>query len=222
MAAAVLAGVSLVATSASAEPVTATGKGIAGGVLLGAELGMIPQGIAGVDKWWTYLLGGTLGAAAGGVGGYFVEQNATTAEPALYMLAGGMALVIPTVVVTLNATSYKPEVEEGEVAVDESASEGTEPTPEASPEAAPGDGAPSVAPAPSPTAPAPQSALRRKSRRPAFAPSLIGLDFTGSSVTLRPGIPAVDVRPLYSMQEAAQYGIAQGTQVMVPALSGRF
>src|SRR5436190_17232993 len=106
-------------------PVTPTGKGIAGGTLLGAEVVMIPLGIAGVDKWWAYLLGGGLGAAGGAVGGYFVETKVKSsdgqavAEPSLHMLAGGLALVIPTVVLTLNATSYKPEVEEGETSSDE-------------------------------------------------------------------------------------------------------
>src|SRR5438270_12712780 len=85
------------AQATGGSPVTPTGKGIAGGILLGAEIVMIPEGAAGVDKWWAYLLGGVLGGAAGGVGGYFVEtkvkaaDGTAIAEPSLYMLAGGMA-----------------------------------------------------------------------------------------------------------------------------------
>ena len=92
------------ASAQEASPVVGTGKGIAGGALLGAELVMMPLGIAGVEPWWPYLFG-ALGAAGGGVGGWAVEQNVTGAEAPLYMLAGGLALVIPTVIVTLDATT---------------------------------------------------------------------------------------------------------------------
>lgn len=242
IAAALLTGATLVAAPAAAEPVTATGKGITGGVLLGAELGMLPQAIAGVDKWWTYALGGGVGAVAGGVGGYFVESSLTSAEPALYMLAGGMALVIPTVVLTINATAYRPEAEDGETVSEEGSSDFSEPPMEAPTEAAPGDSAAPVAPspapasgapaatpppeAPAPTGPAPAPQARRsrvRSPRPTILPSLLGLDFSGRSIAVRPGIPAVDVQPLYSQREMAQYGLAPGgTQVVIPAIGGRF
>jgi hypothetical protein len=234
IAAALLAGVSLVALPASAEPVTATGKGITGGVLLGAELGMLPQGLAGVDKWWTYLLGGGVGAVAGGVGGYFVETKLTSAAPSLYMLAGGMALIIPTVVVTLNATAYSPEAEEGETVSEDSTSEVSEATPDSPTEAAPGDAAPPAGASPAPAAPpaaaplpgampapAPQS-KRLLRRRPTFETAVLGFDFSGAALAVRPGIPAVEVKPLYDAREVAQYGVAPGTQVTIPALSGRF
>ncbi len=226
-------------------PVTPTGKGIAGGTLLGAEVVMIPIGIAGVDKWWAYLLGGGLGAAGGAVGGYFVETKATSngqplAEPSLYMLAGGLALIIPTVVLTLNATAYKPEVEEGEVSSDEPGGDaapgggelpqpegvpgepgvGPQPTPPGQPPAvSPGTVSPGMQP------PAPGGgggAKNHKHRRPYLPPALLGIDLIGNQVALRPGIPAVDVKPLYSSKELSQYGVAQSTEVSFPMVSGRF
>ena len=231
IAAALLAGSCLLARPASADPVTATGKGVTGGVLLGAEIGMLPLGIIGVDKWWAYLLGGGVDAVAGGVGGYFVETKVSTAEPSLYMLAGGMALVIPTVVLTLNATAYTPEAEEGEIASDDSSSEVSEPTQDSPTDAAPGADAPPVGPtsepsgpaaAPPAAAPAPQSKRMKSRRRPPIAPALLGLDFSGPSFAIRPGIPAIEVQSLYSSREVAQFGVASGQQVIIPALSGRF
>ncbi|MBM4363541.1 MAG: hypothetical protein FJ104_12745 [Deltaproteobacteria bacterium] len=229
-AAAVFVATALASTPASAEAVSATGKGITGGVLLGAELAMIPQALAGVDKWWAYALGGGLGAAAGGVGGYFVETEVSTAEPSLYMLAGGMALVIPAVVLTLNATAYKPEVEEGEMASDDTTSDVlTEPTGDAPAEAPPVEAAPEKAPAPSPVpaAPPPSGPQARRSKKSApsrasIMPGLFGVDLTGPRISLVPGVPTVDVQPLYTAREVSQYGGAAGHQVMFPAFAGRF
>jgi hypothetical protein len=96
---------------ASAEEVSPTGKGITGGVLLGAEVALITTAAVGAKSWWPYVLFGAVGAGGGAVGGYFVEQ-VDAAEPSLYMLAGGMALVIPTVVAVLNATAYDPTEDE--------------------------------------------------------------------------------------------------------------
>jgi hypothetical protein len=229
VAAATLLSSQLLSSTAHAEPVTATGKGIAGGVLLGAEVVMIPLGAAGVDKWWAYLLGGGLGAAGGAVGGYFVETKVSKAEPSLYMLAGGLALVIPAVVLTLNATAYKPEVEEGETISEEPGAGGDSGTPGAAPEApeSPGTAPPAAPGAPPPATPAPgKKSSRAKARRGhAFvmpAPGLLGLDFTGQRVALRPGTPTVEVKPMYSSREVAQYGVAQGTEVSFPAIVGRF
>ena len=104
--------VTLVTGTASASDVgktaaSATGKGITGGALLGAELVCSVEAVAGVQSPWAYLGGGIAGAAAGGVGGYFVEQHASP-RASLLMLAGGMTLVIPTIVGVLSATAYRP------------------------------------------------------------------------------------------------------------------
>lgn len=101
----------LTTATAHAEPVSPTGKGIAGGALLGAELVVITESLVGIENGWWYLLGGTLGAGGGGVGGYFVEQSAG-ADLSLFMLVGGMALVIPASIAYLNATSYTSTIED--------------------------------------------------------------------------------------------------------------
>src|SRR6478735_12444145 len=84
-----------------------TGKGIVGGALLGGELVTAVEAGFGVKAPWAYIVGGVAGGAAGGVGGYFVEQQGDARGPML-MLAGGVALAIPTVVAVLSATAYEP------------------------------------------------------------------------------------------------------------------
>src|SRR5215468_9590509 len=74
--------------------VTATGKGMVGGGLLGAEVVCITMGAIGVQRAWPYFVFGGVGAVGGVIGGFFVEK-AAVAEPSLYMLAGGLGLVIP-------------------------------------------------------------------------------------------------------------------------------
>jgi len=115
-------------------PVTATAKGAVGGGLLGAEVVCITMGAIGVNRGWPYFVFGGLGAVGGAIGGYFVEQ-ASVPEPSLYMLAGGLALVIPTLVVSLNATAYKPPETDrpNEPATNEPAKDAPTPTPGTAP-----------------------------------------------------------------------------------------
>ncbi|MDF2696787.1 MAG: hypothetical protein K0S65_5170 [Labilithrix sp.] len=97
-----------VPSSAKAEEVAPTAKGIVGGALLGGELVVFGEALFGVRSTAAYLIGAGAGAVAGGVGGYFVEQSVDDGRIPAYMLAGGLALLIPAVVVTLDATRYLP------------------------------------------------------------------------------------------------------------------
>src|SRR4051812_40084066 len=74
------------ASLAHAEEVPATGKGIAGGALLGGEVVMLGEAIAGVRSGWVYLLGGVVGAGAGGYLGHLAERDADP-KVSVYMLA---------------------------------------------------------------------------------------------------------------------------------------
>jgi len=94
--------------TAQAEEVTPTAKGIVGGALLGGELVVFGEALFGVRSTAAYLIGAGAGAAAGGVGGYFVEQAVDDGRIPAYMLAGGLALMIPAIVVALDATRYMP------------------------------------------------------------------------------------------------------------------
>ena len=91
---------------ARADAASATGQGITGCALLGGEVVLIGEAIAGVRPSWAYWLGGTVGMVGGGVGGYFLEQGGD-ARLAMYLMTGGTALIIPTAIVVLNATSFR-------------------------------------------------------------------------------------------------------------------
>lgn len=97
------------ARTAHAEEVSPTGKGIAGGALLGAELVTFGEAIFDVRSPTAYIVGAGAGAVAGGVGGYFVEQSVDDGRVPAYMLAGGLVLLIPAVVVALDQTRYMPD-----------------------------------------------------------------------------------------------------------------
>lgn len=196
LAAAALFGVSaLVAPlhSARADEVSPTGKGIVGGGLLGAEVVTITESLVGVRSGWAYVLGAVIGAGGGAVGGYFVEQGSSDGKAPMYMLAGGMALVIPAIVLTLDATRYRPEggVTEDNVPVGPPAEPGVPGGSVVSPPAGgAGPAMPAPAPAPAP-APPPQSLL-----------DVHQGDF-------RLGLPVPAVVPMFSATEAKTYGLTR-------------
>jgi hypothetical protein len=211
LAAAVL-GLVTYASNAAADEVSPNGKGVVGGALLGGEVVVIVEAIAGVRPVWAYALGAGLGAVGGGIGGYEIEHNASDGRVPVALLAGGMALVIPALVLTLNATRYMP---------DESATEDKAPTnqPPANPGMPDGssvEGAPTT-PAPSggsgspaPTAPPPPQSLL----------DLQLIDPTSS--TVRFGVVVPRVKPMWSPEEEKQYGFRQGTEVRMPVVGVNF
>jgi hypothetical protein len=193
-------------------PVTGTGKGIAGGALLGGEVATIAMAAFGVEAAWPYFAIGGAAAVGGGIAGYFIETSAPPEVP-LYMLAGGMALVIPTLVAALNATAYKPPEEDmADPSVTEPAPE--PPMPEV--KLTPGEGSRSGRPSP-------RKALAKKTGAPFLPMALVGvrdLDFDHQAVAL--GVPAVDVRPLYSLRERQRFGVEQGHEVRVSLFQAVF
>jgi hypothetical protein len=197
-------------TQARADgPVTPTGKGMVGGGLLGAEIVCITIGAIGVKQAWPYLVFGAVGAAGGVVGGFFVEKATATgpAEPALYMLAGGLGLVIPTLIVTLNATRYKPP-------------EADRPNEPATNEPSKESPAPGVAPK-SPTTKRDRKGPTLASGRPAIPHiPMSALDIYKGKIAV--GLPAFEVRPLFTQRELWQYGVAQGSEVRVPLFQAMF
>jgi hypothetical protein len=211
----VIAAVALLGTAgltspAHADEVSSTGKGIAGGALLGAEAVTIVESLADVRPGWAYAVGALVGAGGGGVGGYFVEQGSSDGRAPSYLLAGGLALVIPALVLTLNATRYRPE---------EGATEDRAPIGPAAEPGIPGAG---VVGAPPPAAPALQPAvpLPPPPPGPSTAPPQSLLDMRPGEV--RMGVPVPDVRPVFSMTQQRQYGMRAETEVRVPVLHVTF
>jgi hypothetical protein len=208
--AALAATVALPRSARADEEASPTGKGIAGGILLGAELVLVIEAAADVEPAWAYVVGGLAGAAAGGVGGYFIEEEGEPKLP-LLMLAGGMALAIPTTVAVLSATAYEPPLEyvEDEPPADEPVADPPRP----------------VGASPTSRTSATRSSARRKvtaRSRPVAAarslPSLIGVE--PARVTL--SIPAVEFRDVYTRAEVATFGLTQATEVRIPVLNVLF
>jgi hypothetical protein len=221
------------AHDARADEVSPTGKGITGGALLGAEAVTIVESLAGVQKPWLFVLGAVGGAAAGGVGGYFVEQGSSDGRVPVYMLAGGLALIIPAVVLTLNATRYHPD--EGaaedkgaptEIPADPGATGGSSVGAPAggSPAATPPAPPPSSTPAPATPPGGPQGKREKRERTPAVIPdSLVQLSVGPVAPTeLRVGVPVPNVRPMWSLNEQRQYGLQQGTELRLPVVRVTF
>ena len=189
---------------ARADEVSPTGKGIVGGGLLGAEAVTIVESLIGVRSGWAYVLGGVIGAGGGAVGGYFVEQNSSDGKAPMYMLAGGMALVIPAIVLSLDATRYRPEAGAGEdnVPTGPAAEPGIPGGSVVSPGAGPAAPSPAAAPA-APPAAAPTPA-------PAPPPqSLFDVRLLDQKRDFRLGVPVPAVVPLFSATEAKTYGLTR-------------
>lgn len=83
--------------------------GLSGGIILGAEIVIAAQGLAGVDKLWPYLVFPVLGGAVGGIGGYYLEK--TSPGGAVALLVVGIALVVPTAIAAASAFTFNPEKE---------------------------------------------------------------------------------------------------------------
>jgi hypothetical protein len=167
---------------------------------------LVVEAAADVEPAWAYVVGGLAGAAGGGVGGYFIEQEEGNPKLPLLMLAGGMALAIPTTVAVLSATAYEPPLSYVE-------------------DAPPSDEPVADPPKPVGASPTSRTAQRRKvlarSHAPAKAPALpalIGVD--PAQVTL--GIPAVEFRDVYTRAEVATFGLTQATEVRIPVLNVLF
>lgn len=220
--------------AARAEESTATGKGIAGGALLGGELVMAIEAAAGVSKPGAYALGALGGGLLGGVGGYFVEQSVGDAKIPSYMLAAGVALLIPATVMAFNATMYKPPADYQE----DRGATGSEPVADA-PTSAP------VSPAPPPSSQPPaegggtatppaQGPVSRKApassrpyafrRRPLVAPPLAPMAsmLAYQDSQLRLSLPAIEVRQVFTPQELRQLGVTQREEVRIPVFQARF
>jgi len=190
-----------VTTEAKAETeVKATGKGIAGGALLGGELGFLTLSAFGARSSWMYYTIPTALAIGGGVGGYFIEKGGTPNVP-MYMLAGGMALLIPTIVVTLSANSYSAQSEDS----------------------TPSDAAPTVKAeggggAGGKTEPAGGPAKHKVEGRKALPMALLNLDSNSVGI----GVPLVHLRPAFTTEEVAIYGLKQRYEVHAPVVALTF
>jgi len=210
------------APDARADEIKGTPKAMVGGGFLGAEVVAIPMAIAGVRAGWAYAVFPPLGAVGGVIGGYFMDHAYDTSGPtggptspaygSVFMLAGGMALIIPTIVLMLNATRYHPSAE---------ATEDRAPK-NVGPEANPGSsGGNAVTPSNQggTTAPPPASGTGGGGNQPPYVPlSLVDMH----EGTLRMGIPVPEVHNAYSTQQIKELGVRQATELRVPVFKLAF
>lgn len=222
-----------VSDTARAEDVKPTGKGIVGGALLGGEVVTFGEAIFGVRAPLAYIIGAGVGMGGGGVGGYFLEKQVSDGRIPAYVLAGGLALLIPAVVVALDATRYMPpEGAREDRPVNLPASDpgkpggssviGAEPTTPST--TTPPGTVPSPAPAPAPAPTTPPSgggggAQAPQSPQAALPPSLVNVTGTGFAL----GMPVPEVRPVLGATERARMGVAdRGSELRFQVVSVTF
>ncbi len=191
-AAAVIAAVTtFLPTHAAAEPVSPTGKGIVGGALLGAEVVIIGEAIAGVEQPWLYAVGGVLGAGGGATAGYFLESSAHP-RVSVSMLMGGMALIIPTIVVYLDATRDRVPERSRELFL-------------------PGE--------PEPNPPDPEAGPRlTMPSLPLDSSAVVSLAQGG----VQWNFPDVSISEVFTRDEQVRFALPRAHEVQFPVLTGRF
>jgi hypothetical protein len=218
---------------ANDSPVSGTGKGIVGGALLGEETGLVVLSLAGAKQTWMYLTIPTALAIGGGVAGHFIEdgKTGTDAQLPVYMLAAGMALIIPAVVITLSANTYNPGSEDSTppeavgtdtgtgglgVQVTGGSTSTTSGSPSVpTPGASSGTGNPTTGPMPPPKhKPSKDDGASLRLRSPA----LVNLDDTRLVLS----VPIVQLNPVYTREEIKQYGVEQRYQVEAPIFNVAF
>lgn len=227
---AALAATTLLASTkpAHAEPVSPTAKGIVGGALLGGELVVFGEALLGVRSGTAYLVGAGIGAAGGGVGGYFIEQAVDDGRIPAYMLAGGLAALIPAIVVTLDATRYMPSegaredkpVNSGPVQDPgkPSGSSVVGPEPPASPPAGAGAGG-TTPTTPDSTTPPPTPTPAGGGGTKAPQASLFNLRDGQFAV----GMPVPEVRPMLGSVERSRMGVEnRGSELRFPVVRVTF
>lgn len=225
-------------STAQAEEVSPSGKGVVGGAFLGGEIVVFVEALAGVRSGTGYLLGAGGGAIAGGLGGYFIEDSSDDGRVPAYMLAGGLALVIPALVVVLDQTRYLPtEGAREDKPTNLPPSDpgkpggatviGAEPKP-TTPAATPGTpapgGTPTTAP-PSGTTPAPPAGGAgggTQAPRSQGPQSLINLR-SGSRIGMSVGLPVPEFRPVFTATQKKALGVeSAGNEVRFPVMSVSF
>ncbi len=98
----------LVAEPSLADEPPPPASGTVGGALVGGEVVLVAQSLAGVKPWWAYAVGTTVGVGLGGYVGHRLEREAVR-DVSLYLLATGLALVLPTAIWVGQAHAPKAE-----------------------------------------------------------------------------------------------------------------
>jgi hypothetical protein len=207
---------------AHADEIQGTPKATIGGAFLGAEVVAIPMGIAGVKAGWAYAVFPPLGAVGGAIGGYFMDKayddSKTAAYGSAFMLAGGMALIIPAIVLMLNATRYHPSADATEDRAPKNVGPEANPGSSGGGAVVPTSGGGTSAPPPSSGTSGTPSTGGGGNQPPYVPLSLVDMH----QGTLRMGIPVPEVHNAYSMQQLKELGVRQATELRVPVFKLAF
>ena len=174
--------------------VDASPKGLIGLGFIGAELGLTIPALAGLDETWSLIVFPVVGAAGGAVAGHYAIDNRGNEKAAVATLIIGLALVVPSIVITVAATAYDPEDDfEEEGPEDEDGAEAAEPEPEA-------------------------ELARRRRLATRGGSGMVRLHEGGVSLAL----PGLSVSQVYTPLELARYGGEQATEIQLSLFSGAF
>jgi hypothetical protein len=109
-AALVMAAVALAAPRVhAAKQVDPMGKGLVGLMLLSGEIVLSVEALAGVRNPWALAIPTVVAAGGGAVGGYFIDAKVKNAGLSVGLLAGGMALFFPSIVIAVAKTRFVAE-----------------------------------------------------------------------------------------------------------------
>lgn len=187
------------------------GKGLLGGLILGAEIGFITNalvvnaGVRELDEWWAWTLIPAVTAAGGALGGYYGLEDATQAdgtrgfpEAAVAVFAVSMALIVPTFVGVLALTSYSPAPDSGAGATGDEDAVDEAPPPEGNPDAE----------------------LARSAHERVLAGGPGALRFDRGRLLL--GLPMISTADSFTSEERAHLHLPTSSDVRIPLVSGVF
>lgn len=190
-------------------------KGTVGCGFLGAEIGFAIPAAIGIKELWPYIVFPIVGGAGGALLGYFgVEQGARSPELSVAMLAIGLGLIIPTMVLVLARTAYSPD---DDPATHASPANGNPPQAEDYDPSGHGNARPPATP-PATTAP---TSARDGSHLASAGAGLFRLDAAG----LYLGVPAIGLASSFTLDELRDNGLRasdQHAQLRVALLTGSF
>jgi hypothetical protein len=184
---------SLAPRAAEAREASGKFKGAIGGGLLGAEVVLLTESAFRLKPAWAYLAGGVGGGALGTVGGYYLIEKDHGPRGPIYLLAGSLALVIPTLLAVLSASQFEP--------------------PATYRQELPADEEPVLAPAPEG-----EGARRELAPFPAAAARGVERDATPLALHL----PSFEISPTFSDVELRTFAVSQRTELHVYVFNGVF
>jgi len=205
----------LAAPRAEAEKkVSSMGKGIVGLGLLSGEVVLSVEALAGVKNGWALAIPTIVAAGGGATGGYFIDRL-DKPEVSVALLASGLALFIPSIIIAVARTKYVSEkdlAEDTGVVVTEGAGEEIAGPPAEGTETEPGT-EPETETEAEPAAP-PEPEVEESGSAGTVPLALLGVDRTG----LRVGLPPLEVVDLYSDDELRFLARAQGVEYRLALL----